>query len=185
MTTDKTKIANALLKSTKPKYSKYRLFDEPAVTRATPVEVGAIDEVIPAAIVSEQERVTDVWPTQAGNTTSENVSKRVRSCKLASLSGLPRAITLALYQNIKLTGNNTTNEITMDHLVSMVGSSKSCIKTTISRLKTKGIVTTDTYKTGRGGWAVYHLLDDICHEIAEMEAALTNTKRRKIKKKLS
>jgi hypothetical protein len=135
MTNDKTKIANLFLGNTK-KYSKYRLFDEPVATKIVEISSGPDSEaILKTKEDDKQEYTMDVINDDAVSTGSVIVSKLVkRACKkytVNSLFGLPRAVILAIYQNCKLTGTNVTNEITMDHLVAMIGNNKSCIKTTI------------------------------------------------------
>lgn len=187
MTNDKTKISNALLGSTK-KYSKYRLFDEPTVTKtAEEITKSNLETALVAKIDGAQDPVLGgapdvIIPSESTSVTVTTKHVTRRSCKnytIDSLFGLPRAIVLAIYQNCKLTGNNITNEITMDHLVAMIGSNKSCIKTTISRLKTKKLISTEAYKTGRGGWAIYRLSENLYCDISKMEAS----KRSKMAKK--
>jgi predicted transcriptional regulator len=175
MTNDKTKIANLFLGNTK-KYSKYRLFDEPVATKIVEISSGPDSEaILKTKEDDKQEYTMDVINDDAVSTGSVIVSKLVkRACKkytVNSLFGLPRAVILAIYQNCKLTGTNVTNEITMDHLVAMIGNNKSCIKTTIGRLKAKHLLSTEAYKTGRGGWAIYRLSEDLYRDIAKMEAS--------------
>lgn len=170
MTNDKIKIANALLGNAK------KCFNKPVATKD--VEA-ACELATEAALVTKADgKEGSSSENLVSGTTSINampvggVAKR--ACKrytIDSLFGLPRAIVLAIYQKCKLTGSNITNEITMDHLVAMIGSSKSCIKTTISRLKTKQLISTEAYKTGRGGWAIYRLSEVLYRDIAKMEVS--------------
>lgn len=93
---------------------------------------------------------------------------------LASLSGLSRAIILAIYQSCKATNSSTTNRITIDYLTSAIGSDKNCIRTVLNRLKTKQLLQVTTYKTGRGGWVIYQLSQDLYLDITKTET-LNNT----------
>lgn len=88
---------------------------------------------------------------------------------LSSLSGLSRAIILAMYQACKITGSSTTNRVTMAYLTLIVGSSKNCIRTVLNRLKAKELLRAVAYKNGRGGWVIYELSQDLYTNIARTE----------------
>lgn len=163
MTNNKTKIANPILGSIK-QYSEYRPFDEQVAEIPSTSKTHSNEECPSDNSANPLESV--------GSASVDSATKR--ACKtytIDSLFGLPRAIILVVYQNCKLTGSNMTKEITMDHLVKMIGSSKSCIKTTISRLKAKKLIATEDYKTGRGGWAIYRLSENLYRDIAKMESS--------------
>jgi predicted transcriptional regulator len=163
MTNNKNKIANPILGSIK-QTSEYRSFNEQVAEMPSTSKTYENEEYLSGYSTNHPESV---------ESTSVNSATK-RACKtytIDSLFGLPRAIILVVYQNCKLTGSNMTKEITMDHLVKMIGSSKSCIKTTISRLKAKKLIATEDYKTGRGGWAIYRLSENLYRDIAKMEAS--------------
>jgi hypothetical protein len=88
---------------------------------------------------------------------------------LSSLSGLSRSIILAIYQSCKLTGSTTTNKVTIDYLASTIGRDRNCIRTSIYRLKLKRLLRVVTYKSGRGGWVIYELPQDLYLNISRTE----------------
>lgn len=167
MTDNKIKIANALLGNP---------FNKPIAAKVVVVACElATEATFVTKIDDNKESLSENF---VNDTTSINIMPvgivAKRACKrytIYSLFGLPRAIVLAIYQNCKLTDSNVTNKITIDYLVAVIGSSKSCIKTTINRLKTKQLISTEAHKTGRGGWAIYRLSEVLYRDIAKMEAS--------------
>ena len=97
------------------------------------------------------------------------VSSIISGHSLSSLSGLPRAIILAIYQVCKSTGSATTNQVTITYLASTVRSHPNTIRTVINRLKARQLLHVVTYKRGRGGWVIYRLAQDIYLNIVETE----------------
>jgi len=175
----------------KPVYSSYRVFDEPFVTKNNDSEnkqsynkshnksttqsvtfgKQLVNDTTKEPITIDKQLVNKVITEHITHSTNNN-PKKCASNSLSSLSGLPRKVILAIYQNCKMSGSNTTSEITLDHLSSIVGCNKNCIKTTINRLRKKGFLYTIEYKTGRGGWVIYRLSQFIYLDILKNEGLI-------------
>ena len=97
------------------------------------------------------------------------VSSIISGHSLSSLSGLSRAIILAIYQVCKSTGSATTNQVTINYLTSTVRSHPNTIRTVINRLKARQLLHVVTYKRGRGGWVIYRLAQDLYLNIVKTE----------------
>lgn len=99
----------------------------------------------------------------------QTVNKRVTTVCLSSLVGIQRQLIISLYQNCKMNGSNTTQEMTLDHLSELTNSGKKSIKTTINRLKKKGYIGVANCKTGRGGWVQYSINQELYTDLLKQD----------------
>lgn len=102
-------------------------------------------------------------PDTIGTQTAHNLS-------FSQLTGHQRALTYFFYNISKLNPNRLTEKITKDYILMNTEIPKGSIKTTVARLKGKGIIQIIEYKDGRGGYCVYRLADYIFNEILVTEA---------------
>ena len=181
-------------------YSSYRVFDEidknnsksgdtlnKTEEKSRPSYNTTSNKDITEAVTIGKQLVNN-WSSQTGTNGNPLVNKGIterptihennkpRSCSknsVSSLSGFSRKIVFAIYQSCKISGSDTTDPITLDHLASLVDCNKKCIKTIINRLKKKDLLDTIEYKTGRGGWVIYRLSQSLYLDILKNEGLLS------------
>jgi hypothetical protein len=73
----------------------------------------------------------------------------------SSLSGLQKKLTHALYINCQIEGGRVTQQLSVEYLASLAGVNKNSVKTTLTRLREKGVIDICESKEGRGGWTKF------------------------------
>jgi len=81
--------------------------------------------------------------------------------KFTQICGIQRQIVYFLFKLCRSRSMNSTGEISLDYLYSVTNFSKASIKTSINRLKNKGLLKTIDRKDGRGGWVNYAFSDEL------------------------
>lgn len=89
--------------------------------------------------------------------------------KICGLYGVQKNILIFLAKNIK-TEDNTycyTNHISHKEIMDSLHSSRACISSSLTRLKTKEFIYSVANKPGRGGFALYKIPKEICIGLRE------------------
>lgn len=115
--------------------------------------------------------------TNSSQTVHQSVHKTVHEREtngsqigFSELVGIQQKIVLALFKSCTLTGQNLTQKITLDYLASTANVNKKSLKTTMNRLKRKGVIIVAEYKDGRGGWTKYNLANNVYEDIVKSGA---------------
>ena len=114
-----------------------------------------------------------------------------KNLKLSTLSGLQRALILAMYDDCQTNDADVTAPLSLDHLLYLTGGcyTKDGLKTALYHLKYRGYIKIIKHKSGRGGWACYALAPELSDDISQyqqkkkMDKPASKNKIVKLKKK--
>ncbi len=89
----------------------------------------------------------------------------------SELSGLQKEITLLLYEMCFLRGERSTGPVSVEHIFLRLNSTRLSVQKSIQRLEQKKILLRKQSRSGRGGWTVYELPENIWNQILQIESS--------------
>jgi len=95
--------------------------------------------------------------------------KEVSIQPINQLVGIQRKIIIFLYNDSKIKGSQSTNQLTLEHIGSCLNIQKNNVKLALIRLQKKGLIIRSSAKTGRGGWTIFHINNLTYQELLRMD----------------
>ena len=89
--------------------------------------------------------------------------------KFFSLSGLQRQIIVFVYELCKFARDKKTDTLSICQIANKCNHAVKTVKNAINRLVKKNILFRNYFKTGRGGWTIYSIPNNIYQEILSLE----------------
>jgi predicted transcriptional regulator len=89
--------------------------------------------------------------------------------KFFSLSGLQRQIIVFVYELCKFARDKKTDPLSICQIANKCNHAVKTVKNAINRLVKKNILFRNYFKTGRGGWTIYSIPNNIYQEILSLE----------------
>lgn len=99
----------------------------------------------------------------------ETVAEQFLKTSFSALVGVEKRIVQFVFECSKVNRGEYSNEMSLDFLADAVGTTKSSIKSTLFRLREKGVIRSYFRKNGRAGWSQYSIHDEIYRQIVSYE----------------
>ena len=120
---------------------------------------------------SEQtENKLSTQPRTELRTISEQTTNKLRTnSSFSQLVGLQKKIIEIIYRFCRISGEKTTDKISLEFLSSNCKANTAVVQVTTRRLISKGVLNKFDSKEGRGGWTRYSLPDVVYKELFQLE----------------
>jgi len=120
---------------------------------------------------SEQtENKLSTQPRTELRTISEQTTNKLRTnSSFSQLVGLQKKIIEIIYRFCRISGEKTTDKISLEFLSSNCKANTAVVQVTTRRLISKGVLSKFDSKEGRGGWTRYSLPDVVYKELFQLE----------------
>ena len=170
-----------------PKYTEARILESRVIHNSTPKAMEAIPQYKPISAPKAEPEMKKDTPkyTEAKSEVIHNsiplASKDKPQYKpgegtilyrfhdFSSLSIGQRNMLNAIFNNVKMKGGLSTGKLNIHYISERSGVPVKTVKSTILKLQKKGLLKTENYRTGRGGWVIYTLPQEVFCELIKEE----------------
>lgn len=88
-----------------------------------------------------------------------------------ALSGLQKNIVLLIYDLCRIKGDRVTGPVSIEYFYLKLESTRLSVQKSIQRLEQKTIIIRKEFRSGRGGWTIYELPENVWSEILQSETS--------------